>query len=35
MDGEIRMAATPAPKVPHDPSQKTVHASLSIMLPSS
>jgi hypothetical protein len=27
--GEIRIAAAPAPKVPHDPSQNTVEASVS------
>jgi hypothetical protein len=29
-DGEIRIAVAPAPKVPHDPSQNTIQASVSI-----
>jgi hypothetical protein len=33
LDGEIRIAVAPAPKVPHDPSQNTIQASLSVMLP--
>jgi hypothetical protein len=35
LDGEIRTAAAPPPKVPHDPSQNIVQASGSFVLSSS
>jgi hypothetical protein len=32
LDGKIKIAATPTPKGPHNPSQNIVQASLSVML---
>jgi hypothetical protein len=35
LEGETNTAAAPAPKVPQDPSQNTVHASASLFVSSS